>query len=741
MIVNKRLEHLLKFAYEEFGQLNPIEEKLFSAVASGQIADYRVETAEPSDSPDRQEEFEKPILQADRIVWLCTEKEVSSLIVPQGLHVRGARIEGTLNFEFGSIEIPLFFSQCVFTEPILLRQAKLRRLELVGTQVVSINAVLTKVEGSVVLKDEFQSNAGVILSGATIGGNLVCENSQFINPNGDALSVEGANITASVLLRNGFEANGKVNLYRASIGGNLDCQGGRFVSQGGECALSAEGAKIAGSVFLRKNPRSAQAESFYAEGLVRFFGAVIGGAFECDGGKFINPNGEALSAEGANINGPVLLRNGFEANGKVNFYGVAIGGNFSCQGGRFVGQRGEYALLAERAKIAGSVLLRKNPEDAQAESFYAEGLVRFFGAVIGGAFECDGGKFINSNGEALNVGGANITKSALLRNGFEANGKVIFYQVTIGGDLDCRKGKFSNPNGEALTLAAARIMGSMFLEDAFQAEGKVSLVNTTVDNTLVIRSINNSANTAFDLRFARIRTLEDDEKSWPRQNQLNLNQFVYETISYVSPLDYEKRLAWLSLQDLKTHFSPQPYEQLAKVLRLSGHEDAAVHVLIAKQEDRRRYGGLGRLGRFWNRFLGFTIAHGYRPHRALIFSLVIVCIGIAVFSYGASQGAIVPSKSEAYKPTVANQPQQLSETYPQFNPIIYSLDIFLPIINLRLKDYWQPAATQGSDITLLVFKSKIGSLIQIYFWLHIVLGWLLTTLWVAGFTGIVRRVS
>jgi len=156
----------------------------------------------------------------------------------------------------------------------------------------------------------------VRLQGAEIGGTLDCDGGRFKNAKSAALNAERAKISGPVLLRNGFESEGEVRLFGAEIGG-IACDGGRFRNTQGT-ALNAEGAKISGPVYLRKSSESDK--SFESEGEVRLFRAEIG-ALECGGGRFKNVNGKALSAEGAKIGGPVLLRNGFESEGEVRLQG------------------------------------------------------------------------------------------------------------------------------------------------------------------------------------------------------------------------------------------------------------------------------------------------------------------------------------------------------------------------------------------------------------------------------------
>ena len=98
-----------------------------------------------------------------------------------------------------------------------------------------------------------------------------------------------------------------------------------------------------------------------------------------------------------------------------------------------------------------------------------------------------------------------------------------------------------------------------------------------------------------DLRSATIGTLWDEKKSWPQKDKLNLSGLVYDAIHEEAPRDSKRRLKWLRLQPERP-FSPQPYEQLAKVLRASGYERKAKKVLIGKQRDRRRRGALSIAG-------------------------------------------------------------------------------------------------------------------------------------------------
>ncbi|MGO9604146.1 MAG: hypothetical protein ACLQAT_12230 [Candidatus Binataceae bacterium] len=97
------------------------------------------------------------------------------------------------------------------------------------------------------------------------------------------------------------------------------------------------------------------------------------------------------------------------------------------------------------------------------------------------------------------------------------------------------------------------------------------------------------------------------------------------------------------------------------------------------------------------------------------------------------------------------------DAYQPFNGFIYSLETFLPLVNLQFAKHWLPAAklSPQPSVDLLEhlrhwpfrwlppwhhdFGPKFGKHLRWYFWLHILAGWFLTTMFVAGVTGLVRK--
>jgi hypothetical protein len=88
--------------------------------------------------------------------------------------------------------------------------------------------------------------------------------------------------------------------------------------------------------------------------------------------------------------------------------------------------------------------------------------------------------------------------------------------------------------------------------------------------------------------------------------------------------------------------------------------------------------------------------------------------------------------------------------YPGFNPWMYSLDSFLPIINFGQKDYWSPEVPEFNPSPLSSQQLHTASapspltitwvkFLRLYRWLHIAVGWLLIMLGIAGVTSLVRK--
>lgn len=393
---------------------------------------------------------------------------------------------------------------------------------------------------------------------------------------------------------------------------------------------------------------------------------------------------------------------------------------------------------ADGLKVKGSVFLR---EDSKHRTFEAQGAVRLLGASIGGDLDCNGGRFLNpgKDTKALNADRLTVKGSVFLGDGFKAQGAVRLLNANIGGNLDCTGGLFRNPGGYALTADGVTVKGCVFLSDKFHVEGLVSLVAADIRLVLGLTGNDPDVQCLLDLRNARIGTLYDDATPWPAQ--LELDGFIYTHIQDESPKDATTRLKWLSRQPPKP-FRPQPYEQLAKVLREAGHEEDAKKILIAKGDALRKLAWReGRLLKSFLQFLlGLSTGYGYRPGRPVLVLLGFLFLGFCVFKAGYQADVMAPVKQRSYlisKTLSENVPQKLIwDDYPDFNAFIYSLDSLVPLVDLRQEEHWMPSPGKSGICGAVPVA---GWFVRVYYWLHVCLGWLFTTLGLAGLTGLIKK--
>lgn len=420
-------------------------------------------------------------------------------------------------------------------------------------------------------------------------------------------------------------------------------------------------------------------------GQIRIPGARIGGSIEADGASIISSDGIALYADGMEARGGILLR-GADIRGGIVLSAARLGGDVSAVGAR-IERPGEVALNGDAIVAGGDLALR--------------------GATIIGEARLLGARF--------------------------------------GGDVDCTAATLSQPGGYALRMNRAGIDGAFFLRQGTSVEGTLDLTATTIG------------------------AIDDEQACWPATGDLLLNRCQYGAF-IGGPVDAESRLDWLSRQTpdrWRADFWPQPYEQLAMVLREMGHDEDARAILITKERLQRR----ARRGRAKNPvlravlaasdgILAITLRYGRQPLLALVWLMLFWAVGTAIFAVAYNSGAMKPNspvvlrsaewtmcdlqRSESrYMPSSAqvlagradpgqnqlacfrNQPE--ASSYPEFNALMYSLDVLLPVASIGQKDYWRPDSRKPN-----------GTFTLKYYFLQSIIGWALSLLAVAGFSGLVK---
>ena len=434
---------------------------------------------------------------------------------------------------------------------------------------------------------------------------------------------------------------------------------------------------------------------------------------------------------------------------------------------RFLSLKGSEAskgVNANGLKCEGGVFLT--------DGFTAKGKVNFGSAQIGSNLECTKGTFENPDGDALSCNRAKIEGSVFLKDGFTAKGKVNFGSAQIGSALVCTKGTFENPDGDALNCNSAEIKGSVFLKDGFTAKGQADFVGSHIGSSLICA--NAKIDGVFDLDSAKAKDLRDGEDFWSYEGleSVSIDGFVYGHIH--NDFQAEKRKKWLAKMP---EFEPQPYKQLAKVLRDMGHTKDANEIMIEYHNKMRNRNFKDAFKSFrWKLFFaypfvllfavvswvskffyGFISGYGYKPMRTFAV-IVVIWLGCGYFYSQFSKVAVfAPSnplvfqKKDFYVCHVdengtkigANSSKYNSENnwvlntnlegeYTTFQPYWYSLDIILPIVDLQMDKDWGVFIPPVDEL-------KLNHIARWIIWFENLMGWALSLILVAILSGLAKN--
>jgi|GEM_PF-1750598 len=671
---------LQQLATNKFGSLTAAELKLLEAVTTGTFA-HCGSANEAENDPNNAAVWENDrTIRSSIVNWLCTDKDALGHNASLRIAVRHARFIGELDLSGTSLGFSLSLARCAVPEGISLPEARLRKLDLAGTVCGNLIAWGLTVEGSLLIRYGFRSHGPVVLVGATVRGDLECINAHIGEPTSSPVPPLKFSLQPNVI----FWAD------RINVGGQL----------------------VMGKM--------------HAVGIVSLTAATVTSSFDCTDAdisiglimrdmqsRSMNFGGckcPYLVADRIIVKGSLFLRRNFRAAGSVVLLNSSISGDVDCHGSSFGSHTPDTELRAKAEQQFGKLpdaVLTLNGSTVGgylylSHGFQANGQVNVNGVTIGANLVCNGGGFFNAGNDALscqftNIKGAVLCRAAPeLQTTFRTIGHVKFFGTTVAGSVSFTGAEFYGLAAHGLNLQNAHIGGA-----------------------LQWKNVRVTPSTYLNLSHLKVGQLEDDDQSWPVAGKLVLDGFNYDAIASV-PLDTRKRKLWLKshLQYLKRQapdeFTLQPHRQLADILRKSGYEDNGRDVLIDMHKARREQGGFNKSGWIWSWILQGTIGFGYRSHRTLLWALALVILGAFLFNAGYRSGFLVPPKADA-------------KTVSEFSAIGYSLDSFLPIINLHQEELWVPSGFGG------------GRWIQYYYWLHICLGWALITLGVAGFTGLVRK--
>jgi hypothetical protein len=656
--------------------LSAAEPLLFHAVAHGVDIDFRQISTDKS----------MVNIRAELVRDICLGQHAQAPLTVKGVYIKGAVINGRLDFQDARIAVPLRFDDCVFTDVVDLQHANIKRLKLWNCELQrGIKADRLSVDGDVII-NKCRSFAPIDFPSANIRSRMILDGTTIeikrSNDHNDPLSdtTRARNITDiydsgfnrslisvdnGIFFAQGFSCDGVVDLHNSNIRGNVEFLGVSIKSNAkdqGWIAIDLSNSVIEGYLFIRQSSR--------IEGVIDLFSAQM---------KLGEIRESVIGPRQDQVNSKVSL----DAERMVVHRNFVIGRNSTVMGGA--------NLLG--AQIGGELIIQSQESGSRkSESLLSiQGELNLMHSVIGN----------------LKVDFAAWLRSADL-------GKLF---PKING---CRYAEISKDE-EPLFVDTAEL---------------IKWLKTAKDGSDVKGGYNS------------------------RHNIPNI---------IMNPL-----MSWFDISP----FHPQPFEHLASLLRSNGRNDDAKEIAVAKLQlaiwaPSKSKNGSGKVVSILLAMLKFffywIFGFGYRTKRMVGFSCLIIVICSFIYQYayiedkmGVSRELVylnsrheiavtmAPEKTESaekngqsriwrllkvlsfqdYK-IIGEQTNSLRawppDEYTSFNAIVFSLDVFLPIVNLHQEEAWLPKS------------GGAGSLAWLAIWIEIIAGWVLSTLIVASLTGLIKN--
>ncbi len=237
----------------------------------------------------------------------------------------------------------------------------------------------------------------------------------------------------------------------------------------------------------------------------------------------------------------------------------------------------------------------------------------------------------------------------------------------------------------------ARIEGEV-VWDGLELRGKnedgapctLSFAHAEIGRSLSARLLH--AQHAFiDLTGARCASLSDDlSKGWGMAStHLALDGFAYERLDCTpDDLRWAARVRWL--KERIVNRSPQPYAALARVYAAAGRQDDMRRALRAQHDALSRSTPAFSPTWVFSSLFGFFSGYGLSPTRAAAALSAFLLIGmVGVFAMDL-RGALVTSDGARCGGAI--------------EPVLYAIDIALPVIDLGQESACQAGAAPGAAL-------------------------------------------
>jgi uncharacterized protein YjbI with pentapeptide repeats len=371
----------------------------------------------------------------------------------------------------------------------------------------------------------------------------------------------------------------------------------------------------------------------------------------------------------------------------------------TCTGASLHNKTGP-ALLADGLRVDQNVFLNA---EFKAVGAGKRGAVRLTGPHLG-LLDCKGASLHNKTGPALFADVVRVDLAVFLRVGFEAVGAGEYGAVRLLGahlgELDCTGASLRNETGPALIASRLRVDRAVSLSNVSATGAGRGAVIVLTDARIA---------GAFMFNPARL-----EHRTNPRA-RITVDGLVYSGLP--NGMSTEK---WLRLLAEGTpDYAAQPYQHLAAAHRVAGHDSQARHVLMTQRHDQiRRHALTGRGERVWARFTGLTLGYGYQPWRALLGLLAVLVTAVVLAVVLGAHGGLAQ---------IRNPPPPTPQACTVIERIGVGLDLGTALITTGTRPRCEPTSTStGQALTLTSWALRL-------------LAWAFATLFIAGFTGAVRK--
>lgn len=723
------------------------------------------------------------------------------------LWLRGCRFDDVVRLSDGQIGGSAFFDDGAFLEGILLDDAEItgqlslnRCLMAGGVRAQGLRA------GSVFMNGRETLSIGpLVLTAAQINGQVSMNGARFIFPQEIAIHAQSCRATAW-FMQNAIVV-GQLNVNAARLSGQFVAEGSVMLSGDPENkrrCLHAQNLH-ASALFL---------DRCVGRGMIDVNAAEINGQVSFNDVDLLGEdpeNGRAVNAQTLSARGLFMVGAKTDIHGGVDLTSATIRGPVVIMGAAILASgstalRADYALIEGQFSIVplGGQQPRCVGRVSMIQCRLQQGLdarAAFLVAKAGMALDLRGAR---SDGEVLldlaDIYGTVDLSRAKIDSRLSFKGT----KLVAPAVEPTRAARFIVPPTAAVDalvaqLAQARAAGG---EDALASVAALVMEEAEVKGRLVMPK--DAPIGVVDLTRASCDTLDDLDDGWPtplprvRRRlkvpddrriegaegdcvHLVLDGFRFQNFEHpdgtAKPVARDvgrARIGWLTAQgegDLKRHFNPQPWRMTARVLREMGYDEAANRVSIERRV-RQRFSDNTRFGeRLVNALLHWVAAYGYNPWRALFVALAAVLFFAGAFwvghqacrpegACGVRDGAIRAALDEplaaaeamALEPA-AFMPVRVGDAptaYPRFNPLLYSLDTFVPVLDLNTESFWRAdrdvrmragaVIAMPFERTLTVpWEIPIGWALYALAILERIVGALITAIAIVGFTGLVRR--